>query len=177
MNAWDRPLNVQEVDDYIEGCSGNYSLKYKPKAINWSNATYHIFHRGNSTSEAPVPMEDICPLVNNTNKVTVKVMNYKLGFQRSRELCNQLGGKMPLPSLKKNENVTFGNNMSFTVPFDCKSQFWMPIVKSKKNVTRYQFMSGNCWKRLDRLAFLSVIKRSSFLLMSLPDSLGYDIEQ
>lgn len=139
INAWDRPLNAQEVDDFIEGCSGNFSQKYNPKAINWSNVTYHITYRGKNTQEASVAMEDICPLVNNTKKITVKVMNYKLGYQRSRELCNQLGGRMPLPSMNNNIDMRFGNNLTSYLPLECKSQFWMPIVKSKKNVSRCHF--------------------------------------
>ena len=80
INAWDRPLSVQEVDDFIEGCSGNFSQKYNPKAINWSNITSHFSYRGTNTAGAKVAMEDICPLVNNTNQVSISPTFYEQHF-------------------------------------------------------------------------------------------------
>jgi hypothetical protein len=64
-------------------------------------------------------------------------MNYALEFYKAKSFCSQLGGVMPLPDSETNFKIRFGNNLTSILPEECNSIFWMPIVKSKKNLTQW----------------------------------------
>ena len=64
-------------------------------------------------------------------------MNYKLEFYKANRFCSQLGGIMPLPDNETNFTITFGNNLTSLLPEECGDIFWMPIVKAKKNLTKW----------------------------------------
>ena len=129
INAWDKPLKLEEVTNYNTGCNVEFSVESKPKAILWSQRNFT--YCGKNTFEEYVSRDEICPLLGTSEKTKIKILSYKLTFQESYDLCSNLGGEMPTPT---REHFTEMKNYNLSLYTECqKSYFWVPITKSKEN--------------------------------------------
>jgi hypothetical protein len=96
-------------------------------------------------------MSEFCNEIND-NKTTVRIMNYNLPFKLGHRLCNDLGGKMPLPTRSRDFAALFGKNLSTYLPSECRNIFWLPIVTSKNSLSKWvDANAGKTEKEVDYL--------------------------
>ena len=129
LNAWNRPLTDQEVEQFIDTCSKSFITNSKPNIISWPSINNSSIGE-NVHFETMPESATLCPQSWGSGQVSTRIMNYLLPFNISRSQCAYLGGKMPLITTEAEFLAISSKNFSSQIPAECEGYFWLPIVKS-----------------------------------------------
>ena len=125
INIWNRPLTLQEIDVYTQGCKPSSSLQ--PSILEWPQL--NVSYQGNNVKNTTIPKAQLCPEHGTEESLSeLKILGYKMNFYKALNLCYVIGGKMPLP--KRNSSLLYEHIIS-DLPTHCNGQFWIPIVQSE----------------------------------------------
>ena len=124
------------MDQYSSGCRYDFEATAKPDLVKWSKVNITYPTSINYTGQLIVQKSDFCPTQqqNLTEVVPMTFVTYDAAFQQ----CWILNGKMPL--LQNGSALLEEVHLKKVLELEkstCTSGYWLPIVKSKTNATKW----------------------------------------
>jgi hypothetical protein len=140
FNIWNRPLSVQEVEEYLRGLNFNTLTGMNgPEILGWSNvnATYQgyycnkfVISRSLLASQIQISSEEppIKPFFILNNPLSKS-------YDNSKRFCKQIRGTVFLPT---QSNLNFARSYYYW-DFLIRDLFWVPIIKSTDSNSKWVY--------------------------------------
>jgi hypothetical protein len=136
FNFWSRSLASDEVNQYSSGCQYDFETTSKPDLVKWSKVNVTYPTEVNYTGRLLIQRSDFCPT--QQQNLTVVIPMTFIAYEDAFQECFILNGKMPLLQNGSAllEEVHLNKTME-SVKDICSTGYWLPVVKSKSNASKW----------------------------------------
>ncbi len=136
FNFWSRTLTNQEIDQFSSGCQYDFETISKPDLLKWSKVNITYSSTKNYYGKPLVKKSDFC-LTQQQNLIDFVPMT-EVSYDDAFQACSMLNGKMPL--LQNGSALLEETHLKNILKIEndtCQNGYWLPIVKSKSNSTKW----------------------------------------
>lgn len=136
LNVWSRALTVDEMVKFTSSYQLGREVSSQDKIFDWESYNHTLAKTGkfNLTDKLPLTKDD---LEFGTDSYKYVHITYAKGYEKSRDLCEMLGGQLPMP--KNQEELTQllidVEESALRIGVDsCETGFrWLPITQEISN--------------------------------------------